>query len=309
MCLSTALYSVTLSAAVSDGNKAEKVSAYARKSREIDTQLVSFTSKEVPEHPLPHALEVADKFKETGLLEEVKKLFEIRPIWSKAAMRYHLRDHAGADSRLKFILPVVAYFFLSGPWRALWVKYGYDPRKDPSAKKYQIFDFRMRHRGLGPVERNIPEAKRGLEMRFLKPSLPTMPMAKIHEINMGLFQKEGEGGDKDKQPKLSDFEFHPAVLPPNRQVYYQLCDIYDQEIQALVAKNDGKEGTVCDEKNGWCVKNMSELCRQIIVDHVEKLDPRLPNKGYKYDQHQRKRAKVMQANMDEESDDGDDDYT
>ena len=42
------------------------------------------------------------------------------------------------------------------------------------------------------------------------------------------------------QPKLKDFEFHPDVLPPCRQVCYMICDIFDKEIQELASKNDGK---------------------------------------------------------------------
>ena len=29
------------------------------------------------------------------------------------------------------------------PWRLLWVRYGYDPRKDISARMYQTIDFRL----------------------------------------------------------------------------------------------------------------------------------------------------------------------
>ena len=33
---------------------------------------------------------------------------------------------------------------VTGPWRSLWVRLGYDPRKIPEAKKYQVLDFRIR---------------------------------------------------------------------------------------------------------------------------------------------------------------------
>lgn len=33
---------------------------------------------------------------------------------------------------------------LTGPWRSLWVRFGYDPRKHPEAKIYQVLDFRIR---------------------------------------------------------------------------------------------------------------------------------------------------------------------
>ncbi len=44
----------------------------------------------------------------------------------------------------KIVLPTIAYFFTTGPWRSMWTRLGYDPRKDPSAKKYQLVDFRVR---------------------------------------------------------------------------------------------------------------------------------------------------------------------
>lgn len=33
---------------------------------------------------------------------------------------------------------------ITGPWRSLWIRYGYDPRKHPEAKMYQVLDFRIR---------------------------------------------------------------------------------------------------------------------------------------------------------------------
>jgi general transcription factor 3C polypeptide 5 (transcription factor C subunit 1) len=33
-----------------------------------------------------------------------------------------------SQDRLKYIIPAVAYYFTTGPWRNLWVRFGYDPR-------------------------------------------------------------------------------------------------------------------------------------------------------------------------------------
>ena len=69
------------------------------------------------------------------------QLFQERPIWSKNALKAHLEM---TPEHYKIILPTVAYFYTTGPWRSLWVRLGYDPRKDPSSKKYQLVDFRVR---------------------------------------------------------------------------------------------------------------------------------------------------------------------
>lgn len=49
--------------------------------------------------------------------------------------------------RLKFIIPTLAYYFTTGPWRNFWVRFGFDPRKDRSAAKYQSLDYRVRVEG------------------------------------------------------------------------------------------------------------------------------------------------------------------
>lgn len=77
-----------------------------------------------------------------SLYDQIVQMFEQRPVWSKNAIMYHLK----ADRvELRSVLPGVAYYFTSGPFRCLWVKFGYDPRKDQSAVKYQTVDFRLRH--------------------------------------------------------------------------------------------------------------------------------------------------------------------
>ena len=37
------------------------------------------------------------------------------------------------------------------------------------------------------------------------------------------------------------YVFQPDRLPSQRQLYYQLCDIRDEELQQLIHSNDGKE--------------------------------------------------------------------
>ena len=68
-------------------------------------------------------------------------MFKTRPIWTRVALVMNL-DQPG--QYLKIILPAVAYYTLTGPWRRVWVRFGYDPRKDPQAKIYQVVDFRIK---------------------------------------------------------------------------------------------------------------------------------------------------------------------
>lgn len=71
-------------------------------------------------------------------------MYEERPIWSQNLLRYHSKIRLNS---LKVIMPCVAIYLKNGPWRMLWIKYGYDPRKEPEARIYQTLDFRLRHQG------------------------------------------------------------------------------------------------------------------------------------------------------------------
>ena len=73
-------------------------------------------------------------------------------MWLKAEL---LHKSQVPGKYLKLVLPVVAYYFSSGPWRNQWIKYGYDPRKDQEAAKFQTLDYRLRFRAgarILPVE-------------------------------------------------------------------------------------------------------------------------------------------------------------
>lgn len=89
-----------------------------------------FKMPDVPSEPNPKATEIANRVKD-GLVEVVQKLFINRPIWSRSALQSHV--HTSAE-RLKQLLASVSYYWLNGPWRTLWTRIGYDPRKDPSSK-------------------------------------------------------------------------------------------------------------------------------------------------------------------------------
>lgn len=71
-------------------------------------------------------------------------MFEQRPIWSKAALAFETKFKR---DQLKYLLPAVAYYFVTGPFRVMWVKMGYDPRKDSSSRIYQTLDYRIPNRG------------------------------------------------------------------------------------------------------------------------------------------------------------------
>lgn len=91
---------------------------------------VMFDTKGIPTAPDSGAIEIAARIKD-GQDLAIKRLFTNRPIWSRGALGCHLNVN---KERLKQLLPTVAYYWLNGPWRTLWARFGYDPRSTPSSK-------------------------------------------------------------------------------------------------------------------------------------------------------------------------------
>lgn len=76
----------------------------------------------------------------------LSKLFEEKPVWRRSALESRLAadyDIKMPSWRLGAIIRRQGYFFLDGPWRSTYVKFGYDPRKDPEARRWQMIDLRL----------------------------------------------------------------------------------------------------------------------------------------------------------------------
>lgn len=242
----------------------------ARQRRSHHTIFVNFEDKTIPERPLVGAeAALRPKVKNLEVEEKLRALFKKKPIWSRNGLCCNI------DSRrdnLKYILPLVAYYFITGPWRSLWVRFGYDPRKDPSAKKYQIVDFRVRQRSGNDII-NI-KAKRST-FSYKLPTVVSKQTSQVATINRSELvpsKDTQEAPPSSKTNAESTYKFRADVLPPFRQMFYQICDIEDEDVQALLIQNDGQE-VVCDEKDGWCVKDMNDKCREIMYRKLSHFAP------------------------------------
>ncbi|ESP04832.1 hypothetical protein LOTGIDRAFT_229926 [Lottia gigantea] len=195
----------------------------------------------------------------------VEEFFKERPIWSKNALRYRLDPKYLA--RLKFVLPLVSYFMTTGPWRVLWVKFGYDPRTDPKAKIYQTLDFRRRQRGAGDC---MPIGHKRSTYTYSLPTAVNKPRCTIAQISTANLESNKPTKETPSQFLESTYKFRADVLPPYRQMFYQICDIEDDKVQELLSQNNAQE-TVCDEKEGWCIPDFCDLSRDILYGHVENI--------------------------------------
>uniref|UniRef100_A0A4W4E5G2 Transcription factor IIIC subunit 5 HTH domain-containing protein n=1 Tax=Electrophorus electricus TaxID=8005 RepID=A0A4W4E5G2_ELEEL len=227
---------------------------------------VNFDEKSIPTEPLEAAKINWKKnsihHSDIKAEEEMRKLFERRPIWSRNAVKANVDIH---PEKLKLLLPYLAYYMLTGPWRSLWVRFGYDPRTNPEAKIYQVLDFRIRcgmKHGYGVNDMPV-KAKRSAYHYCL----PTTVNKAGERTEEGFLPDDITLTLLDNGPTESAYVFREGMLPPYRQMLYQLCDLDVEQIKGIIQRNDGKE-EVCDERDGWCLPQTADDLRDIISSMI-----------------------------------------
>lgn len=237
---------------------------------------LSFEDEEVPKEPNPAAWKQLEwRPPDAGIKKRIEQLFEERPMWTRSALQVELKV---LPMRFKLILPVVAYYVLNGPYRAAWVRMGFDPRKDPSTKVYQVLDFRLKASPCGMGD-NVA-TKRGTSA-YLVPTkvlgLTSRPICAQTDYLQAAACGGKVAGDEELPPPR-DYEllcrFLPGRLPPYRQMFYHLEDIRLDSVQALVHANDGREA-VCHERDGWLAEGTINRCRQLMVADIRATMDRL----------------------------------
>ena len=170
--------------------------------------------------------------------------------------------------RLKLILPVVAFYFTTGPWRNQWVKFGYDPRQEQSAATHQTLDYRVRLQG---GARNIVTAKRSYANYLLPYKAMNWSKPKTSLINTESFttsqedKKEEAITEEDREKLLDVYLFREGRIPPYRQMFYQYGDLELPEAQAILAESRGAE---CLEKSGWFVTGTEDRLREALTRSI-----------------------------------------
>ncbi|XP_003744903.1 general transcription factor 3C polypeptide 5 [Galendromus occidentalis] len=192
----------------------------------------------------------------------VEDAFERRPIWTKSALANELKVNR---SVLKIAIVGCAYCVSQGPYRLCYIRYGFDPRKEPSAKIYQTLDCRVK-------------ACTGVQKSAASHVVP----AQIAPSNSKSSTSSKRKKESDEEARVLRCRFVSGKLPPTRQLLYHLCDIQMDSVQQIVHKNDGNE--TWTDTDGWCesgsmvhirdfltadMKNTAEKLRLKLVDDIE----------------------------------------
>lgn len=210
----------------------------------------------LPERMNPAAAEMLKvKFISPDEFNAVKKTLDDRPMSSRTALCFHSKVPL---IRVKIILPTLAFFFNSGPWRGLWCRFGYDPRKHFDSRHYQVLDYRLRNQ-VGArhyVHRKSSHVIGAVNKASVSQRKPNSVVQRI---------KQDE--EKDTEEVISSPYFEVGKMPEARQINYQYCDIHVPRIQEMLEKLPGPlYGTTCTEKSGWLPPGFEVQCREIMND-------------------------------------------
>uniref|UniRef100_A0A8C1LNL8 General transcription factor IIIC, polypeptide 5 n=1 Tax=Cyprinus carpio TaxID=7962 RepID=A0A8C1LNL8_CYPCA len=272
---------------------------------------VNFDDKTIPSGPLEAAVTSWKKFcvhpNDAKAEQQLRQLFEKRPIWSRNAVKANINIH---PEKMKHLLPYVAYYMLTGPWRSLWVRFGYDPRKTAEAKIYQVLDFRIRYgmkHGFGVNE--MPVKPKRSAYHYSHPTTINRAVPQPASVSDITQESASSSGPKPATAKYllkdSVYIFQEGMLPPYRQMFYQLCDLNVEKIKNIIHKNDGKE-EVCDERDGWCVPHTADELRNIISGMIQQqVQANRPASSTK--KPVRTRSKTVDSGEEEDEDDDEDD--
>lgn len=274
--------------------KDQSAISFNRKSRSKYVYLVTFQD----EPPKERVERQIDATLDPQLLAKLQTDFEEQPIWCKTELAYR---HKLRRNDLKFYLPMVAYYYVNGPFRGQWVRFGFNPREDASSRFYQTLDLRTSNLltkktrlndrdSTGVIYNQIKSLT--LEKKVREVKIATGQLGERSEADQLLeSSSDWTNGDRasstvsavnqtlnsssrktysEQVTDLATFKFVAGRIPKYKQVFYQLINIELDEVQELVGE-DAPIAEVCDEKDGWWPVGTIEKVRSLMISHVDSL--------------------------------------
>ncbi|KAI0068897.1 hypothetical protein BV25DRAFT_1866793 [Artomyces pyxidatus] len=199
---------------------------------------IMYAEKGVPSKPPENAEQVRNQF-DQKIIRAMEEHFKTRPVWTRLAL---LNQFTASEAReihnSKIILPLVCYVFQDGPWRDTLVRFGYDPRDDPSARLYQRLYFR---------NLNHPMAR------------PSVTTRRQESRTTATSQNRAIEHTQDER---KSHIFDGKTLS-SETAAFQLCDITDPMLKEMIEDEDEVRET-CNERDGWYTTHALERIKTVL---------------------------------------------
>lgn len=195
-----------------------------------------YGSKEFPHHIsieddilLEPATEIVEKMDDADpeILENLRNAFERRPVLTKIS----LFDGWSNEEKMKVdrLLPLIAFHYISGPFKNCWIRYGYDPRVKSESHQYQVIDFRNLY--------NPRELKRG--------------------------RQDKDKSDIELREGLNSI--FDGKKPGNNFIRFQVCDILDSKVKSILF-NAANLRSEFDKQDGWYCEGVIRKVRNLMKE-------------------------------------------
>ncbi|ERS99045.1 hypothetical protein HMPREF1624_04240 [Sporothrix schenckii ATCC 58251] len=242
--------------------------------------LLAFDEVPVPTAPPPGLAPIVGRRRQT-ILETMRRAVAERPVWTRRALVNHMSAALGlpfTENRLKRYFAHCCYQFKGGPWRDTLVRYGVDPRTDPSYRQYQTLLFKL-HRHIerkdGYFWHSLVEDDGATGEDMTAPSGgpsaddgPGGHIRKGRHITTPLLADPAppSGKGKDTRPsgdplRVSPHAEIPVALRKDTHIFdgrnycddgkiWQVCDLHDPILRQLLA--DAPSRPTCERLgSGW----------------------------------------------------------
>ncbi|KAJ1818262.1 tau 95 subunit of transcription factor TFIIIC [Coemansia sp. RSA 2675] len=205
--------------------------------------IVKYTDSTVPTEPTPKALETVKDIPRS-LMRKAQDILAQTPVVSRNAMEVLIPPSERQGCRLNQVMHSIAYLMHTGSWRSCWIRFGYDPRKEEEAYKYQVLD--MRRKSSKEIAGRIRISRRGRGANMMKKPV-----------------------EEDAAPRsvieAQRYIFDPTAAAQDMGGIYQLIHIEIPGIKDLINYASGRRKKPCYE-SGWLQPSLSRLIQAKLRD-------------------------------------------
>ncbi|XP_063966231.1 general transcription factor 3C polypeptide 5-like [Lytechinus pictus] len=138
---------------------------------------------------------------------------------------------------------------------------GYDPREHPESKNYQLLDFRIRKELTDKSVKLMLKKKRMI-------LYPHQTLKNKRVIPAPLLSGSAEPEGSNRESFDSYYIMRRGILPAYHQMFYQLCDLEDPELQTII-NNPQWHKTKPNMKSGFFEAEMFRRLRDCLTQMIK----------------------------------------
>ncbi|PVU87178.1 hypothetical protein BB559_006161 [Furculomyces boomerangus] len=230
---------------------------------------------EQPEYPKVHpgGPEIHPEFPNMELYKFFK--FEEKPIWFRSSLEALIPPEISDNIDIRrACFSKVAFYMDSGPWKDLWIKFGYNPLSTKKSYIYQSINVRK------PIlkEQDIAktELTTGAVLTNRKANLDILENQINSEVNgetLNIFNDDqSEMTENVDNQTVTKSRYHIDLLGSEYGIVFgtmQLCDIKVKKIEKILQYPEILQDS-CTKKSGWIRNSVLEHIKLLIKEILEK---------------------------------------